>query len=125
MKWVVLFMCLGVAPAAQGASLKQLLERAETASIDRRITQEQRNRAAWELHAAWSGLLPGLLGQASWTRNQYEVVVPFGGGNPLVITPTDQLDATVRVEVPLLDAPRWFRVAAASSADTAAELRDE
>ncbi|HZA52345.1 MAG TPA: TolC family protein, partial [Myxococcaceae bacterium] len=56
--------------------------------------------------------------------NQYETPVPevFGGG---VITPLNQLDGTVRVDVPLVDTGRWFRAAAADSAEDAATFRDE
>jgi outer membrane protein TolC len=115
--------------AAQAESLKQLLEAADQANVDRRISLEQRQKAASELTAAWTSLLPSLMAQGGWTRNQFQTEIPanlFGPGSPaIVITPKDQLDLIVRAELPLIDTTRWFRTAAASAADDAAGYRDE
>jgi len=56
---------------AQTVSLKQLLDSAEQQNVDRRITHEQRLKAAADFRSAWTSLLPSFTGQASWTHNQY------------------------------------------------------
>ncbi len=110
---------------AQAASLKELLEAAEKANVDRRISLEQRRRAAAEYNAAWTSLLPSVLAQGGWTHNQYPAEFQLGPGAPLiVITPRNQLDAVIRFELPLIDTTRWMRASAAGAADEAAEHRD-
>lgn len=112
---------------AAATTLPELIAAADQANLDGRITREQRVRAADELDQAWAGLLPVLTAQGQWTRNQRPVEVgPFApGGDPIVITPEDQYDAVIRLELPLVDATRWARIAASSLADEAAGLRTE
>lgn len=45
-------------------------------------------------------------------------------GAPAVITPLNQLDATIRVELPLVDTMRWMRVAAANDSRLGAAEKD-
>jgi outer membrane protein TolC len=140
---------------AQWEPLKAHLDAAETANVDRRISIEQKERAAAEYRQAWTGLLPGLSASAGWTHNQYDAqftssaLVPpsMNGGSPVIecmtdsqcpgglvcgpnglcgakatIVLSDQLDAALRVDLPLVDTGRWFRsMAAASSRDGAVE----
>lgn len=161
-------LLVAAAGQAQTVSLRQLLDSAEHQNLDRRITREQRAKAAADFRQAWTSLLPSFTAQASWTRNQYEAQFkqydtsnsPFligspacidglkngdpsscGGGlsngqviktqvaelPPAITIPIqlkDQLDATLRFDLPIIDAQRWTRTLAASSADDAAELRE-
>ncbi len=123
----LLTLGLLVPQLASATTLPELIAAADDANLDGRITREQRLRAAAELHQAWAGLLPFLSAQGTWTRNQRPVEVgPFApGGDPIVITPEDQYDAVLRLELPLIDTVRWARVGAASIADEAAGLRQD
>jgi outer membrane protein TolC len=121
----VFALVLGLSFTARAATLKELLEAAERHNVDRRISLEQRRRAATELSQAWSALLPSVSAQGGWTHNQYASEVELGPGRePLVILPRNQFDATVRVELPLVDTARWFRAAAAEALEEGAGYRD-
>ncbi|MBL8916516.1 MAG: TolC family protein [Archangium sp.] len=58
--------------------LKSFIDAAHKENIDRRISIEQRNKAAWDFTAAWGSLLPALTVQGGWTHNQFgaELNVP-------------------------------------------------
>ena len=125
-------LVVSLASSAQStapSNLKDFLDSADQQNLDRRISAEQRLGAAALLTQAWTSLLPSLTAQASWTHNQYPAVVnlPTGAGTPPVqvtITPADQLDAILRVDLPLIDTGRWFRTINASSGLEAAEQRE-
>lgn len=125
--------------SASAQSVKSFLDAADQQNVDRRISIEQRNRAAAEYRQAWTALLPSVSAQGGWTHNQYEAGVDLPkkdadgntiieNGKPLttraVIVPFDQFDANFRFEVPLIDTTRWFRMAAAGSAEESAALRE-
>lgn len=81
-----------------------------------------------ELDAAWGRLLPAFTARGSYTRNQYaaELTVPGGPGaapTTVTITPQDQLDATLALEVPLVDVAAWERIGASRDTSDAATLR--
>ncbi len=133
MKRIMVVMGLAVAQAAQaqapsGSTLKEFLDSADTQNIDRRISLEQRQGAAAQLTQAWATLFPSLTAQGSWTHNQYaaEVSLPTGPTTTtkLTITPADQLDGILRVDLPLIDTTRWFRAFAADASAQAAEQRE-
>ncbi len=129
MKSVLLLLVSSTALAQ--ADLKSFLDAAESANVDQRITVEARNRAAAEYRAAWSALLPSLTAQAGWTHNQYDAVTQFPdstsptGLRELVIIPKNQLDASLRFELPLIDTQRWIRAASAGVSNDSAELREQ
>ena len=103
-------LALVAAGGAQAVTLGQLLEAAEQGNLDRRISNEQRRKAATDFKAAWTSLFPSLTTQGSWTHNEYKTEIALAPGAPtLVITPSDQFDAVFRLELPLLDTGRWFR----------------
>lgn len=123
-----------LAQTPTGSSLKDFLDAADQHNIDRRISAEQRIGAAAQLTQAWTSMLPALTAQASWTHNQYPAVVsiPTGQVSPTgmpitksaTITPEDQLDGILRVDLPLIDTTRWFRTFAADANAQAAEQRE-
>lgn len=115
-----------VAVAAHAENVKTFLDAAETGSVDRKISIEQRNRAAAEFRQAWTSLLPALSASAGWTHNQYNAEVTLNPitGDKLVIVPYDQFDGAFRFDVPLIDTQRWFRSAAAGALEDAAALRE-
>ncbi|MBL9039769.1 MAG: TolC family protein [Archangium sp.] len=128
MKRLVLSVALAAMPAfAQSQSLKQFLESADVHNVDRRLSLTQREAAAAQLTQAWSALLPSLSASGGWTHNQFEAVASLPTGmtvTRLVIVPADQLDAALRVDLPLIDAARWFRGLAVASASDAATERE-
>ncbi|MGQ0507269.1 MAG: TolC family protein [Myxococcaceae bacterium] len=128
---MVLLAALTLGAAAHATTLKELLDQADKNNVDWQISQEQRRKAANEFGQAWSGLLPGVTVQGGWTNNEYPAVVNLPTGDPtnpvvkLTITPKDQFDGVVRVDMPLIDVSRWFRTAALAALDHAAEHRME
>jgi outer membrane protein TolC len=128
-----------VAVAAHAENVKTFLDAAEQGNVDRKISVEQRNRAAAEYRLAWTSLLPALSASAGWTHNQYNATIKLPkndkDGNPIIengmpvtqtatIVPYDQFDGALRFDVPLIDTQRWFRSAAAAAASDAAALRE-
>lgn len=137
MKTVIATLLL-VASTSQAATLKELLDSAQRNNVDQRISAESRNRAEADYRTAWASLLPSLSAQGVWTHNQYEAGFdqPIIGddGNPIIgpdgrpttrrltIIAKNQLDATFRIDLPLIDTTRWFRtMAGAAQADGAAQ----
>lgn len=123
MKRTLLAAALALSTFAHATTLKELLAAADSYNLDQRISVEQRRRSAAELTQAWTGLLPGISAQGSWTHNQFETVIQFGP-TPITITPFDQFDAILRAEVPLLDVSRWFRISASGTLDEANKERE-
>ncbi|MCA2981697.1 MAG: TolC family protein, partial [Myxococcaceae bacterium] len=76
----------------------------------------------------WGSLLPSLSASGGYTRNQFDAVVDLPTGattsEKVVIIPRDQLDATLKAELPLVEVSRWLRVSAASATADAAEARE-
>lgn len=129
MKRFVLVLCMGAALPAHATTLKELLALADTQSVERRMSLETRQKAAAEFNQAWSALLPALtLGpvQNGWMHNQFPTQVRLRPDGPVaVISPIDAFDATVVLQLPLIDTGRWFKSAAAGAAEDAAEQHDE
>ncbi len=72
-------------------------------SVEARAVVEERQR---EREQSILAFVPSLRASAAYRRNQYESAIdlPEGTGTRhVVITPQDQLDASVRVDVPLID----------------------
>ncbi|MDQ3264138.1 MAG: TolC family protein [Myxococcota bacterium] len=114
-----------VSTAAPAATLKEVLAASEQHNVDRQISAQQRLRAAAEFRQAWSMMLPSLTAQGTWTHNQRVVEFTLAPGtDPIVITPQNQLDGILRVELPLIDTGRWFRAAASGALLDAAGYRD-
>lgn len=99
------------APASATQPLETFLESARKSNYDVReqtATVEQRN---WEKESAKGRLLPALSARGVYTRNQYEARIPESvvpGG--LVITPKDQFDLFLQLDVPLVDLSNYQRL---------------
>lgn len=142
----------------QAPGLQQFVDSAEQQNLDRRISAQQRERAAADFRVAWTGLLPSLAASAGWTHNQTAAEIAFPAfvnpaenmgqflkscqvdsdcasgqicspnhlcSSKTVIIPSDQFDAVLRFELPLIDAARWWRVMAASSSVAGADQREQ
>ncbi|HWO14439.1 MAG TPA: TolC family protein [Polyangiaceae bacterium] len=106
---------LGVAvPLARAAwatqPLDAFLTRAEAQSFDSREASATERQRDAEADAALGRLTPTLTARGIYTRNQYEVSAPLPDlPEPLVITPQDQLDAVIQLDVPLIDLGNYYR----------------
>jgi|CXWL01.1.fsa_nt_gi outer membrane protein TolC len=118
MNRLVLTLLLTVAGSVNATGLKELLEAADRQNVDRRISIEQRERAAAEARQAWTALLPTFTATGAWAHQE---PVVFNG---IIIAPGDQFDATFRFDLPLIDTTRWFRASAAAHSSAAAAERD-
>ena len=117
-----------VAAPAFAQPLQVFLEAADRSNLDTRASVQTRERAQADFAQAWGGLLPSVTANGGWTHNQYEAVVTIPTGattsQTVTIIPKEQLEATFKAEVPLIDASRWLRTAAAASSAEAAKRRD-
>ena len=114
-----------VSMSASAENVKTFLDAAEQSNVERRISIEQRNRAAAEYRQAWTSLFPSLSVSAGWTHNQYPALFrnPATGAE-VVIIPENQFDATFRFDLPIIDVQRWFRMSIAGATEASAELRE-
>jgi len=117
--------------------LDAFLERAKTQSFDAREAKATERQRSYEADAALGRLTPAFSARGVYTRNQYEAAaqlpvsaaipaMPAMGGMPatdavpaktvkLVITPLNQLDAFLQLDVPLIDLASYHRYRAASA----------
>jgi outer membrane protein TolC len=103
--------------------LESFLERGKTQSFDaREATATERQRSS-EADAALGKLTPSFSARGVYTRNQYEVAAQFPGtATRLVITPLNQLDAFLQLDVPIVDLASYHRYKAATAlAESASE----
>jgi outer membrane protein TolC len=114
-----------LAGSAVAQPLSEFLASAEQHNVDARLGAEGTRKASADSGKAWGGLLPSLTASGGYTYNEFPAVIPAGpaSSTEIVIIPRDQLDATARVELPLLDATRWFNAAAAAASVDAAQAR--
>lgn len=102
----------GQASAVQ--PLETFLAAARQSNFDvraQRATVEQRD---WEKESSLGRLLPAASARGVYTRNQFDVVIPPGAFGPQskggVITPYDQVDLFLQVDVPLVDLAAYQRL---------------
>lgn len=95
-------LVLGAPRAAWSQSLDDFLARV-TSSAEVREADAAVSQRAGERTQSLGALIPSLSARAGYTRNQVEVAVTLPGGGRAVISPQDQLDASLTLDVPLLD----------------------
>ena len=117
---LVIFMsvCTLTTGTAHAGGLDELLTRAieHDPAIAGSVAQGDASSAL--VGQARAVLLPRLSATAAYTRNEIGAQVAFPGQEPVVITPVDQLEAVVRLDIPLVDVDGW------STLSAAAECRD-
>jgi outer membrane protein len=111
-------------PAAATQPLGEFLERAEKQNFDAREAQATEQQRAAEADGAFGRLLPSLSARGVYTHNQYEAAVTAPAGR-LVITPQNQLDAFLQLDVPLIDLANYHRYHAATALQEAAGAQRE
>lgn len=116
-------MLVGVPAHAQG--LRDFLEAAAQRNVDVRQGEETSRQARLESQRAVGALLPSLTASGGYTYNEVPAVIPAGAFSPddVVIVPRDQLTASFRAELPLIDAGRWLDSSSASARARAAGAR--
>ena len=118
--------------------LDAFLERAKTQSFDAREASATQRQRSSEADAALGKLTPAFSARGVYTRNQYEAAIQAPGSSmsdgmggmvttaprKVVITPLNQLDAFLQLDVPIIDLASYHRykaaVATAESAPTKA-----
>jgi outer membrane protein TolC len=103
---------LGAGTASATQPLEAFLEAASRSNFDvreQRATVEQRD---WEKESVFGHLLPALSARGVYTRNQYAAVIPGGIITPqaLTITPQDQFDVFLELDVPIVDLANYERL---------------
>lgn len=116
-----------VAAGAQAQPLSAFLDSSAKANFDAQVSATEAARASAAFGQAWGALLPTLSANGGWTHNQYDAQISLpqsdGTTKTIVITPKDQLDATLKAELPLIDATKWAQVSASSASQEAAQKR--
>jgi outer membrane protein TolC len=122
-----LLLTAGGARATQ--PLEAFLDRAKTQSFDSREASATYQQRDSEADAALGKLLPVFTARGVYTRNEREVAaeLPTMAGSPpvrLVITPLNQLDAFLQLDVPIIDLASYHRYKAGRAlAASASEQR--
>lgn len=118
---------LGAAPAS-AQSLTAVLAAARDHAIDVREAEALREEARAAVDEGRARLLPSFTATGAYQRNEYEVIVTIPtGADPVnaVITPYDQLSATLTVSVPIVDLSAWETFFASERSADAASARAE
>lgn len=112
---------LPAAPALALQPLADFLSGARRASVDDREAAVTALEADNDALVTLGHALPSFSARGTYTRNQYDVTIPFSltpGAPPTVFTiqPADQWDAFLELDVPLIDLAAWTRARAAKAA---------
>jgi len=120
------FLTVASAPAAATQPLESFLDRVAAQSFDAREAAATERQREAEADVSFGRLMPTLSARGVYTRNQTEVATTLPMTTErLVITPIDQLDAFLQLDIPIIDLPSYHRYrAAASLADGATLQRD-
>lgn len=105
---------------AQAATLDELLAKAADQDPAIASSTAQADASAAQVGQARASLLPRLSASAGYTRNEVATEVTLPGSDPITITPLDELSASARLDVPLVDASGWATLAAANDCRDAA-----
>lgn len=127
-KLAIFALLFGVFSASSRArateSLQAFLDRAKAHSFDAREAAATARQRAAEADGSLGRLTPAFSARGVYTRNQDEVAVELPLGPRLVITPINQLDAFLQLDVPLIDLATYHRYrASVALSEGAAEQR--
>jgi len=114
---VVLAACLcWPVPALALQPIEHFVRGAEASHPDLHEASAVREQRKAERQAALWRLLPTFAASGSYTRNQYQVDVTFPGfSEPTPIIAQDQLDAVLKLTVPIVNVAAWEAKAASSA----------
>ncbi|MBK8256526.1 MAG: TolC family protein [Polyangiaceae bacterium] len=103
--------------------LPEFLRAAKSNSVETREAKATAAQREAEVDQAWGKIFPSLSARGQYIRNEFAAEVNQPGSDPIIITPKDQLEATITLEVPLVDVASWSRIGAAKAAAKAASAR--
>src|SRR4051812_40437303 len=108
-----LLLASGHARATQ--PLETFLEAARTTNYDVREQLAIVEQRDWEKESVFGRLLPAASARGVYTRNQYAAQIPAGAASPvpITITPQDQVDLFLQLDVPLVDLSNYQRLGGA------------
>jgi len=117
------FSLLWAAQAGATQPLESFIDRAKTQSFDAREASATERQRDSEAGVALGRLTPAFSARGVYTRNQYEASAQLPGvPQKLVITPLNQLDAFLQLDVPIVDLASYHRYKAATAlAESASE----
>lgn len=98
-------------PASATQPLETFLESARKSNYDVREQTATVEQRSWERESALGRLLPALSARGVYSRNQYAAKIPESiapGG--ITITPQDQFDLFLQLDVPLVDLANYQRL---------------
>jgi outer membrane protein TolC len=109
--WRAIGLVLPLAGSAAATQpLDAFLERAKVQSFEAREASAIERQRDSEAGAALGRLTPALTARGIYTRNEREVAAQLPMlDEPLVITPRDQLDAVIVLDVPIIDLGNYHR----------------
>lgn len=97
-------------PAHATQPLEEFLAAARTKNFDAREQMATKDQRDWEKDAALGRLLPSFTARGTYTRNQFEIGFQLPGTtNRILITPHNQLDALLQLDVPIVDLAGYYR----------------
>jgi outer membrane protein TolC len=102
-------------------ALDTLLRRATAEDPRLALAEAQYDSAAAQVGTARARLLPRVSSSAGYTRNQVAAEVTSPAGDTITIQAQDQLDANVRLDVPLIDVAGWSALGASVACREAGE----
>ncbi len=111
-------------PARAIQPLSAFIQASNDANTDLQITRSTNEQRDAEADRSTNALLPSFTAQGTYTRNQFEVAFPamvLGGTGTIVILPQNQWDASLTLNVPIIDVAGWERRKAAHAADDGAK----
>jgi outer membrane protein TolC len=124
--WALFLAAVSATASAHATQpLDAFLDRAKVQSFDAREASATEQQRSSEADAALGRLVPSFSARGVYTRNQYEAAVQLPGSTTrLVITPYNQLDAFLQLDVPIVDLASYHRYKAASAlAESAREQK--
>jgi outer membrane protein TolC len=116
------------APVEAQQPLSEFVRAARTHAVDVREAKALAEQADWQTAEARGRILPSLTASGAFTRNEIEVAVQVprnGMVTNAVISPLEQLDGRVALQVPLIDLGGWATLAQMGALEDAAEARLE
>lgn len=118
------FLLPSAASAVQ--PLEEFIEQARSRSFDAREQRAVTDQRDWEKGAALGRLLPSFTARGILQHNQYEVAVQLPGTTQeLVISPKNQLDANLQLDVPLVNLANYYRYSQSKHISKAAQIQND
>ena len=126
---VALSGLVGPATASAQQTLDVFLAGSAVHAFDVREAELTREQARAQIEEARARWLPSVSASGGYTRNEIavEVTIPISATEQrqATITPLDQLDLTLQLNVPIIDVASWLNFASAERSADAAGLREE